>query len=69
MVKTSSSELEFHIVPCGRFFLFTHVAFFVDCTFLEIAEITEMRQSAVKNRLYRTLEKLRKELKEYGHDN
>jgi len=40
--------------------------FFVDCTFLEIAEITEMRQSAVKNRLYRTLEKLRKELKEWG---
>jgi len=40
--------------------------FFVDCTLLEIAEITEMRQSAVKNRLYRTLEKLRKELKEWG---
>ncbi|MFD0716878.1 RNA polymerase sigma factor [Paenibacillus sp. GCM10027626] len=40
--------------------------FFMDCTLLEIAEITEMRQSAVKNRLYRTLEKLRNELKEWG---
>lgn len=40
--------------------------FFVDCTFGDIAEITGMRESAVKNRLYRTLEKLRVELKEWG---
>ncbi|WP_054954735.1 RNA polymerase sigma factor [Paenibacillus dakarensis] len=40
--------------------------FFVDCTFSEISEITGMRESAVKNRLYRTLEKLKTELKEWG---
>ncbi|MDR9855547.1 RNA polymerase sigma factor [Paenibacillus sp. VCA1] len=40
--------------------------FFVDCTLTEIAKIIEMRESAVKNRLYRSLEKLRKELKEWG---
>ncbi|OPA78685.1 RNA polymerase subunit sigma-24 [Paenibacillus selenitireducens] len=40
--------------------------FFVDCTLLEIAKIVGMRESAVKNRLYRALEKLRKELKEWG---
>lgn len=40
--------------------------FFVDCTFGEISEITGMRESAVKNRLYRTLEKLKVELKEWG---
>lgn len=40
--------------------------FFVDCTFGEISEITGMRESAVKNRLYRSLEKLKVELKEWG---
>ena len=40
--------------------------FFGGCTLLEIAEITGMRQSAVKNRYYRALEKLRGELKEWG---
>lgn len=40
--------------------------FFVDCTILEISEIIGMRESAVKNRLYRALEKLKKELKEWG---
>ncbi len=32
----------------------------------DIARIVSMRESAVKNRLYRSLEKLRKELKEWG---
>jgi RNA polymerase sigma-70 factor, ECF subfamily len=40
--------------------------FFVDCTLFEISKIVEMRESAVKNRLYRSLEKLRRELKEWG---
>ncbi|WP_108995355.1 RNA polymerase sigma factor [Paenibacillus agaridevorans] len=40
--------------------------FFVGCTLAEIAVITGMRESAVKNRLYRGLQKLRKELKEWG---
>lgn len=40
--------------------------FFVDCTLLEISKIVGMRESAVKNRLYRSLEKLKKELKEWG---
>ncbi|MGM0882983.1 MAG: RNA polymerase sigma factor [Bacillota bacterium] len=40
--------------------------FFVDCTLLEISKIIGMRESAVKNRLYRSLEKLRRELKEWG---
>lgn len=40
--------------------------FFVDCTLLEISKIMGMRESAVKNRLYRSLEKLRRELKEWG---
>ncbi|NOU76668.1 sigma-70 family RNA polymerase sigma factor [Paenibacillus sp. LMG 31458] len=40
--------------------------FFVDCTLLEISKIVGMRESAVKNRLYRSLEKLRRELKEWG---
>ncbi|GIP31588.1 RNA polymerase sigma factor [Paenibacillus sp. J2TS4] len=40
--------------------------FFVDCTLSEIAEIVEMRESAVKNRLYRSLSKLRNELKDWG---
>lgn len=40
--------------------------FFVDCTLSEISKIVGMRESAVKNRLYRALEKLRKELKEWG---
>ncbi|MBP1994552.1 RNA polymerase sigma factor [Paenibacillus eucommiae] len=40
--------------------------FFVDCTLLEISKIVDMRESAVKNRLYRSLEKLRSELKEWG---
>ncbi|QYR21488.1 RNA polymerase sigma factor [Paenibacillus sp. sptzw28] len=40
--------------------------YFVDCTLSEISEIVGMRESAVKNRLYRSLEKLRRELKEWG---
>jgi len=40
--------------------------FFVDCTLLEISKIIGMRESAVKNRLYRALDKLKKELKEWG---
>lgn len=40
--------------------------FFVDCTLLEISKIIGMRESAVKNRLHRSLEKLRRELKEWG---
>lgn len=40
--------------------------FFVDCTLSEISRIVGMRESAVKNRLYRSLEKLKKELKEWG---
>ncbi|KGP80644.1 MULTISPECIES: RNA polymerase sigma factor [unclassified Paenibacillus] len=40
--------------------------FFVDCTLPEISKIVGRRESAVKNRLYRALEKLRKELKEWG---
>ncbi|WP_028611306.1 RNA polymerase sigma factor [Paenibacillus harenae] len=40
--------------------------FFVDCTLPEISKIIGMRESAVKNRLYRSLEKLRRELKEWG---
>lgn len=40
--------------------------FFVDCTLTEISRIVGMRESAVKNRLYRSLEKLKKELKEWG---
>lgn len=40
--------------------------FFVDCTIAEISEIVGMRESAVKNRLYRSLEKLKVELKEWG---
>ncbi|WP_244563180.1 RNA polymerase sigma factor [Paenibacillus uliginis] len=38
--------------------------FFVDCTIAEISEIVGMREIAVKNRLYRTLDKLKVELKE-----
>ncbi|WP_139996530.1 RNA polymerase sigma factor [Paenibacillus paridis] len=40
--------------------------FFVDCTLSDISKIVGMRESAVKNRLYRALEKLRSELKEWG---
>ncbi|MGG3281539.1 RNA polymerase sigma factor [Paenibacillus solani] len=40
--------------------------FFVDCTISEISKIVGMRESAVKNRLYRAFEKLKKELKEWG---
>ncbi|WP_169089104.1 RNA polymerase sigma factor [Paenibacillus sp. PL91] len=40
--------------------------FFVDCTLSEISNIVGMRESAVKNRLYRSLEKLRRELKVWG---
>ncbi|MCM3781556.1 sigma-70 family RNA polymerase sigma factor [Neobacillus mesonae] len=40
--------------------------FFVDCTLHEISKIVGMRESAVKNRLYRSLEKLKTELKEWG---
>ncbi|MGD0031240.1 sigma factor-like helix-turn-helix DNA-binding protein [Paenibacillus illinoisensis] len=40
--------------------------FFVDCTLLEISKIIGMTESAVKNRLYRALNKLKKELKEWG---
>ncbi|MEK4436119.1 RNA polymerase sigma factor [Paenibacillus sp. FSL K6-2862] len=34
--------------------------FFVDCTLLEISKIIGMTESAVKNRLYRALNKLKK---------
>lgn len=34
--------------------------FFVDCTLQEISQIVGMRESAVKNRLYRSLAKLKK---------
>ncbi|NMO98051.1 RNA polymerase sigma factor [Paenibacillus lemnae] len=40
--------------------------FFVDCTLPEISRIVRMRESAVKNRLYRALNKLKEELKEWG---
>lgn len=40
--------------------------FFVDCTLSEVSAIVGMRESAVKNRLYRALEKLRSELNEWG---
>ncbi|WP_340395330.1 sigma factor-like helix-turn-helix DNA-binding protein [Paenibacillus sp. FSL E2-0177] len=43
---------------------FISLRFFVDCTLLEISKIVGMRESAVKKRLYRALEKLRSELKE-----
>ncbi|UVI29002.1 RNA polymerase sigma factor [Paenibacillus spongiae] len=39
--------------------------FFVDCTLSEIAEIVGMRESAVKNRLYRSLDKLRSEMQNW----
>lgn len=41
--------------------------FFADCTLPEIASIVGMRESAVKNRLYRALGKLKNELNEWGH--
>lgn len=40
--------------------------FFVDCALSEISAIVGMRESAVKNRLYRALEKMRSELNERG---
>ncbi|GAB6930288.1 hypothetical protein JCM10914A_42710 [Paenibacillus sp. JCM 10914] len=40
--------------------------FFADCTLNEVSKIVGMRESAVKNRLYRALEKLRVNLKEWG---
>jgi RNA polymerase sigma factor, sigma-70 family len=40
--------------------------FFIDCTLVEISKIIGMPESAVKNRLYRALNKLKKELKEWG---
>lgn len=40
--------------------------FFIDCSFEEIASIVGMRKSAVKNRLYRALGKLRTELLDWG---
>lgn len=40
--------------------------YFVDCTLSDISKIIGMRESAVKNRLYRALDKLKKELKEWG---
>jgi len=40
--------------------------FFVDCTISEISRIIGMPESAVKNRLYRALNKLKEELKEWG---
>ncbi|WP_076124823.1 RNA polymerase sigma factor [Paenibacillus odorifer] len=43
---------------------FISLRFFVDCTLSEISKIVGMRESAVKKRLYRALEKLRSELKE-----
>ncbi|SCY07361.1 RNA polymerase sigma-70 factor, ECF subfamily [Paenibacillus polysaccharolyticus] len=41
--------------------------FFADCTLPEIASIVGMRESAVKNRLYRALGKLKHELNEWGN--
>ncbi|WP_422659961.1 RNA polymerase sigma factor [Paenibacillus sp. EC2-1] len=40
--------------------------FFVDCTLLDISKIIGMPESAVKNRLYRALKKLKIALKEWG---
>jgi RNA polymerase sigma-70 factor (ECF subfamily) len=40
--------------------------FYVGCTLPEISKVVGMRESAVKNRLYRSLEKLREQLKEWG---
>jgi RNA polymerase sigma-70 factor, ECF subfamily len=40
--------------------------FFVNCTLPEISAIVGMRESAVKNRLYRALEKMRSRLNEWG---
>ena len=40
--------------------------FFVDCTLLDISKIIGMPESAVKNRLYRALNKLKIALKEWG---
>ncbi|SDT48773.1 RNA polymerase sigma-70 factor, ECF subfamily [Paenibacillaceae bacterium GAS479] len=40
--------------------------FFIDCSFEEIASIVGMRKSAVKNRLYRALGRLRTELLDWG---
>jgi len=40
--------------------------FFIDCTLEEIASIVGMRKSAVKNRLYRALGKLRTEILDWG---
>jgi RNA polymerase sigma-70 factor (ECF subfamily) len=51
------NELDQHIIS---------LHFFMDCTLAEVAGIVGMRQSAVKNRLYRALEKLRKQLKDWG---
>lgn len=40
--------------------------FFADCSLKEMAVIVNMKESAVKNRLYRALGKLRNSLKEWG---
>ncbi|WP_433620434.1 RNA polymerase sigma factor [Paenibacillus cellulositrophicus] len=40
--------------------------FFVDCTLSEISKIVGMRESAVKNRLYRSLERLKKGIERMG---
>lgn len=40
--------------------------YFADCTLSEVATVVGMRESAVKNRLYRALEKLKRQLKEWG---
>jgi len=43
--------------------------FFADCTLVEVAQILEMGESAVKNRLYRALEKLKGKLRGWGDMN
>ncbi|GAB1532055.1 MULTISPECIES: RNA polymerase sigma factor [Brevibacillus] len=40
--------------------------FFADCTLVEVAEILQMGESAVKNRLYRALEKMKGKLRGWG---
>lgn len=49
--------------PLDREIISLH--FDVGCTFKEISELVEMRMSAVKNRLYRALVKLRNELDDW----
>lgn len=42
--------------------------YFVDCTLAEIADIVGMKESAVKNRLYRALGRLKNELSQWRGD-